>query len=230
MKNLIKLLTVSMILLSSQKLTFALTSNNVISKSITSEPISDTLQTFFAEQQSEEVNIHWFTVSDQTYSNFAVEMSLDGKDFFEIGNIKGTEYTNNPSEYLYIHKQAISVVTFYRIKLVSSDGSSKYSKIIKSESKKATLVSSVKIYPNPANDQLNVSIANAEVSFTFSESSVYILTITDNSGKVVNTQTGNGVIGNNILPINMENQIPGVYYIYITGSNGLSHVSKFIKD
>lgn len=223
MKNLIKLLTVSMILLSSQKPTFALTSNNVISKSITSEPISDTLQTFFAEQQSEEVNIHWFTVSDQTYSNFAVEMSLDGKDFFEIGNIKGTEYTNSPSEYLYIHKQAVSVVTFYRIKLVSSDGSSKYSKIIKSESKKATLVSSVKIYPNPVSNL-------AEVSFTFSESSVYILTITDNSGKVVNTQTGNGVVGNNILPINMENQILGVYYIYITGSNGLSHVSKFIKD
>lgn len=226
MKNLIKLLIVSGILVSTTSKTLAI--NNVNSTTFilpeeSGEPLSDTLATFYAEQQSEEVHIHWSVAPDQLYDYFAVEMSTDGKDFFEIGNLKGTEYTTNPGEYLYIHKQAVATVSFYRIKKVGSGGNADYSKVIKSDSKKAALVSSVKIYPNPVS---NI----AEVSFTFSEKSVYILTITDNSGRVALTQTGTGVIGNNILPINMENQIAGIYYIYITGANGLSHVSKFVKD
>ncbi len=219
MKNLIKLLVISLIIIGTSTKTLAKSGYNLV----TAEPLKDSLAVFYAEQQSEEVHIHWTITADQVYNNFSIEMSTDGKEFFEIGNIKGTDYTNNTGEYLYIHKQAISVISYYRIKQMGADGVSKYTQVIKSESKKAALVSSVKIYPNPVSNL-------AEVSFTFTENSVYILTITDNGGRVVSTQTGTGVVGNNILQINMENQITGMYLMYITGSNGLSHVSKFIKD
>ncbi|MDZ4758556.1 MAG: T9SS type A sorting domain-containing protein [Bacteroidota bacterium] len=229
MKKLISMLILSMIVIGNMQETAAITRNNNSTQNysqklkVNSEPLSDSLPGFIAVQQAEEVQLQWLIASDQVYGFFAIEMSTDGKDYFEIGNIKGSDYNKNPGEYLYIHKQAVSSVLYYRLKLVATDGSSKYSQIVKSESKKAALVSEVKIYPNPVSIQ-------AEVAFTFSENSAYILTISDNSGKVASTQTGTGVAGNNIVQINMENQMSGIYFLYITGANGLSHVSKFIKD
>ncbi|MEO9533712.1 MAG: T9SS type A sorting domain-containing protein [Crocinitomicaceae bacterium] len=77
------------------------------------------------------------------------------------------------------------------------------------------------VYPNPANEQINVAI-----SLTNSENTV--INVVDISGKVIKTMNLGNVQGDKNLTISLDNMTTGVYFIEMVNEAG-KQVKKFVK-
>jgi hypothetical protein len=83
-----------------------------------------------------------------------------------------------------------------------------------------TITTDVKLYPNPATDQINLEL----IDFAQWENSVF--TLYNVHG--VRLQSIN--ILSSITPINLVNYSSGLYFIEIRQQNGRKYYSKFIKN
>jgi hypothetical protein len=107
---------------------------------------------FTATLQNETVLLNWVMSQQANISRYEVEYSIDNSSFIAIGRKPMTSNTN----YNLLHTTPSDGINYYRIKMISSDGSFTYS-----PSRKVNLVRSrsVLIYPNPAHDKVNISFA-----------------------------------------------------------------------
>lgn len=74
----------------------------------------------------------------------------------------------------------------------------------------------VKVYPNPANDVLNVEVDGAEVS---------VINIYSLDGRVVSSNNANASVVN----VNISSLVEGTYIYEIVAENGATFKSKFVK-
>ncbi len=178
-----------------------------------------------SENLNGENQLHWTLEKEDNIDYFVIEQSTNGKDFSEVGNLKGNEKDIISNQFTFVHKDAIVPLSYYRVKQVDLQGKATYSKVMRmsANNNAAATISSMMVYPNPVN-------SNADISVNFSQGSSYMLNITDAEGKMIVTQAGNASKGVNNIPFDMNGQKSGIYYISLTGANGLSHVSKFVKD
>ncbi|MBL7813384.1 MAG: T9SS type A sorting domain-containing protein [Saprospiraceae bacterium] len=87
-----------------------------------------TLSDFTSNRVKNQVVLTWKTQSEFNFSHFALERSTDGKTFYEIAKINGSnqlignkyDYTDTPEP----------TTNYYRLKIMDSDGSFVYSKIL----------------------------------------------------------------------------------------------------
>lgn len=93
--------------------------------------------------------LNWSTAEESNFDRFAVQKSADGKSFREIGSVKG-----GASSYEYRDTESEGGKQYYRLKMIDTDGTFAYSKIIVIDGGERTDGFS---YPNPA-DSRNISI------------------------------------------------------------------------
>jgi len=108
------------------------------------------------EISNESVQIEWSSVNEENLDRYEVERSLDGESFemigyaFAIGSLEETKYDFTD----YAPEIGLN---YYRLKSIDNDGSVSYSTVqsavISDENN-----SSFEVYPNPANDHVNVII------------------------------------------------------------------------
>ncbi len=110
-------------------------------------------------------NIHWQTASEVNNDFYSIEYSTNGREFKEIGQVKGAGNTSDLSSYSFEDFQNLGSESFYRIKQVDFDGTFSYSEVI--SIKRRLSSDDVVIYPNPSFDEIyliaNLKDANVRI-------------------------------------------------------------------
>lgn len=95
------------------------------------------------------VQLNWSTASQRNFDYFAIERSLNGQDYKEIGLVRGEAFTQSQVNYEFIDNE-VSADAYYRLKSVDLDASYEYSKIIRVQ---RDVADDFVVYPNPVSLQ-----------------------------------------------------------------------------
>jgi len=99
----------------------------------------------------------WKTASEFNNQGFEIERSYNGVKFEKIGWVDASIYPNQLNEYLFIDNNLspIGEFIYYRFKQLDFDGKFEYSEV--KRLKLSDALGSVYIYPNPAENVLNIT-------------------------------------------------------------------------
>ncbi|MDB5263280.1 MAG: hypothetical protein JWQ14_2563, partial [Adhaeribacter sp.] len=160
------------------------------------------LISFKAVRVKGEVELNWQTAMEKDNDFFTIEASTDGSTFNQITKVKGAGNSNQLKNYRYLHRNAPTQTTYYRLKQTDFNGNFAYSKVVAVNG--TSRLTTLAVYPNPSTGQYTLQgIAN------ITEASVL-----DATGRTVlklnnfNTDTG--------LNLNLTDQKPGVYFLRLT--------------
>lgn len=184
-----------------------------------------TLVNFTVTKQNNQSNLlQWTTAQEFNSSYFSVERSFDGTNFSTLGNVNAKGNSSVQSNYTYTDNMLSTLnlpppTTFYRLKMVNIDGSYTYSEI-RSVSNKVSFA--VSLYPNPANNYLNVTINAAQ-------NEIAKMQVINMDGKIIISTSSNIAVGTTTNNINVSSLSSGTYFIKIETSEGQSTL-KFVKE
>ncbi|OAQ37921.1 hypothetical protein A5893_16245 [Pedobacter psychrophilus] len=99
------------------------------------------------------VNLNWSTTNEINTKNFEIQKRTDVSDFKTIGTVNSKNVAGIQN-YSFADANLNSGTSYYRLNQVDNDGKSKFSGIVPVNIKSAI---SLSIYPNPAENTLNVS-------------------------------------------------------------------------
>lgn len=164
-----------------------------------------------------DAQVLWASGEESNLNYYQLEASADGKSFAEAGNIQKTKGGNAKYEQTTQLNAAKSNFTYYRLKMVDTDKSIKYSEIISlqnncAKKNKTTLL----ITPNPANNTIQVKEFNSKG----------IMYIYDMTGKLVLTSAISEDVNQQI---DIANLAKGAYFIQVTSDQGMFY-SKLVKQ
>ena len=156
--------------------------------------------------------LSWATATEANQKAFGIEKSLDGKSF---ASIKTVTANNKPSSYTFTDLGKLSAVQYYRLKMISTDGSFTYSGI-------ATIINKVAlhigVFPNPV-------INNATISHGLATAGS-VLKITTITGKIVATYQVQ--VGATQTSVDVAHLLSGSYIVsFVSGST--TTTAQFVK-
>ncbi len=178
------------------------------------------LTQFWGVKEHDGNHLLWNTSSEMNSDFFAVERSMNGKDFNEIGLVKAKGFSQTISSYRFIDVSNTGI-NYYRLRCVDTDRSFRYSNIIsiKCESEKEIVVN---IYPNPVDATLN-ALLNSEWD------GIIQTRVIDLLGRVCLSNSIRVSIGFNNISIDVNELTPGSYFIEINNEQ-VQMVIPFIKQ
>ncbi len=167
------------------------------------------IQSFYGVSKAAIVTLFWEVEKALSFNYFEVEYSIDGIAFNFAGKV---DYSSNASLYNFLHPLQNAAVIYYRLKMINSNGSFSYSNTIKIRT--TADVSGVVLFPNPANTRTTIQ-------FSGTLTSAATLTIFDQTGRTIVTNNITVHNGNNFIPIDCSQFIPGGYLIKIADGKGI---------
>ncbi len=170
---------------------------------------------FEARDEGYQVDVAWKSGKEINFSGFEVEKSADGHQWEIKESVPGTIGNDVINEYHSYDEHPFPGKTFYRLKLLYSDGHSSYSDIrmVQREGIGAWL----KIAPNPV-------LGKADLHFNLEKAESATIQILSINGLMVLQHTMNSLKGMNSMAINEGCRLsPGVYIVQLkTSSTTLS--------
>ncbi|GGK59641.1 T9SS type A sorting domain-containing protein [Rufibacter glacialis] len=103
---------------------------------------------FLVKAKANTVALTWATASEKDNDYFAVERSIDGKNFTEVGQVKGNGTSQVRNEYSFTDYHPMAGTSYYRLRQVDFDGQHEYSPV-RSVNAQNSQVVSLSLYPNP---------------------------------------------------------------------------------
>lgn len=173
-------------------------------------PLPITLFSFAGSKCNNNICLLWSTENEQNLSHFELEKSNNGNNFTLLTTATAS---NQPGRNTYnsIDITPFNGVNYYRLKIVNADGSFVYSKIIRIDLSKPSLIT---IQPNPASDRIFIKgLSNGQIK------------ITDMSGRT-RLQT---TIRFSIEEINISAFESGIYIVQIINENNITSL-KLVKQ
>ena len=171
---------------------------------------------------SPQVEVNWTTKNEGNYTNFTVERSIDnGKTYQIIGGVKATGQGN----YSFIDKTPVNGTNLYRLQQEDINNTITYSKIVTiqySTLSNQLAGGKINVYPNPANNTINLAI-----SASTSTPSAYRIRVMSTSGLVVKDITSSQPTWQG----NISDLQPGTYMIRVINNSTQDLVgeNKFVK-
>ncbi|WP_020571391.1 autotransporter outer membrane beta-barrel domain-containing protein [Neolewinella persica] len=153
------------------------------------------------------IMVKWTTATEIDNDYIAVERSIAGAVFTEIGRVAGYGTRRFAADYELEDAYPVSGTNYYRLRQVDQDGTTTYSHVVSADFAGAN-AGAMKVFPTvvSAGGQLNVDLR--EMSFA-------VLVLADAHGRQVSTyQLEGGVVAS--LPI--PNLQPGMYYLRNSGN------------
>ncbi len=176
--------------------------------------------TYFQGKSTGVTNVlEWETAVEVNTDYFAVEASLEGEYFTEIGRIKALGNTTAAQYYRFVDANPLGATTYYRLRQVDVEESFMYSELISVSNRTEATLEVLSISPNPAKDFINI-----EFFLTATEGASF--QILDINGRVVRNENINGVLGDNRLIINIRELPAGMYFFSL--KQGLRQVTQKI--
>lgn len=193
------------------------TSDTVVVDNSCVTPVS--LLYFNVTKHNRSAALNWATASESNNAGFSIERSPNGIAWTTIGFENSKAVNGNSStllEYNFTDAYPGQGVNYYRFKQTDIDGNYKYSPVKAITFAKADL-SAMKIYPNPVQDKLYMEGLTGKS----------LIAIKNVAGKQVMLVRLNGDAAK---AIDVTPLAAGVYIIEVTDRQGVSTVSKLIKE
>jgi hypothetical protein len=166
-----------------------------------SPPLPIELLSFEAECENQNITLEWTTASEMNNDFFTIERSIDGINWQIISTITGAGNSSSIMNYSFIDISNSFENSYYRLKQTDFNGSNKYSSIIAVKNCEKDF-NELSIYPNPANEFLNISIL-------FPEEKVVSISIYNLLGKIIYYSEGYQ------SKIVFEDEIQGIYILQV---------------
>ncbi|OYU97751.1 MAG: hypothetical protein CFE21_05535 [Bacteroidetes bacterium B1(2017)] len=188
-------------------------------------PLPVSMLFFNATNVNGDVFLKWATANEINNKGFAVERSVDGNNFKEIGFVKGNGTTNTTMNYASMDENAFALNNttklYYRLRQVDFDGVFEYSNVVlvdmDAQSKDA-----VKVFPNPFVSSIGVNIQSTDAATAKVE-------LVDMQGRILSTETVKLTNGGAYHELATAKQLSsGVYFVNVT-TNGVTQTTKVTK-
>ncbi len=180
-------------------------------------PLPVELVSFNATSTGNGVTLDWMTASELNNRGFAIEKSIDGLNFSEIGFVAGNGTSALVNKYSYTDANAGAAVVYYRLKQLDFDGTYSYSSIVKVETSAVPNVFALdQNYPNPFNP-------STTISFTVDKEGFANLTVYSINGEMITTLFNeNAKPGQRYnLQFNASDLPSGIYFYRLTQDNSV---------
>lgn len=174
------------------------------------------LLSFDADKMDEVSILTWTTVIEENSSGFDVEVSIDGRNWKNIGFVSSQSVSGNSIrslEYTFTDRMPSSGVNYYRLKMVDLDGYYEYSQVRRVAF--GTASGGFVVYPNPTSG--NVSIMGLSGSETVKVYNSIGLQVTEHTA----TEGTNS--------IDLSSFAGGTYQIVIISTAGEVQVEQIVK-
>jgi len=185
-----------------------------------------TITSFKGEIAGTANRLYWTTSTESNNSGFEIERSSDGFNYTKIDFVKTKANGGNSStnlSYSYNDLKPISGINYYRLKQIDNNGKFSYSNVVLL-TRKITEISLIRLYPNPATEELNLVIASPKAEKV-------TISVTDLTGKVVMQLPASLVSGESIQQLNIAKLAGGTYMLKVVCANGCeTAVQRFVKQ
>jgi len=153
---------------------------------------------------------------------FEIERNT-GSGWEKIGTVAAAGFSSGDKNYSYRDIRPAGSILLYRLRLTDMDQSFKYSSVVRISSDNKS--GGIAIYPNPVRDQAAVSIYSA------AQQNLSI-SIADQSGRIVQTQSRKVFTGNNTISMHLPITLPrGVYQVIVREENGqIAGSTKILRE
>lgn len=179
-------------------------------------PLPVTLVDFEGKNTSEGNVLRWTTSSESNNDYFAIEESINGKNFTEAGRVKGVGNASAANHYSFTDVDFNKGITYYRLKQVDFDGKYGYSRMVAID---APSEGNIRFYPNPVQSALNIELPNLQSSWVNAR-------VIDASGREVLARE-RATVQNGRLNIPLGKLPAGIYQVLITNDKVNYRLSVF---
>jgi hypothetical protein len=171
------------------------------------------LLSFTAQQAEKGAILQWNTAEEEGVAYFEIEKSSDGNQYLSVGKQPAAGSGNQ--SYRFTDNSILPSQTYYRLKMVDKNGSFTYSPV--SRVRTGQSHNNISIYPNPAKDQLNISLT--------ADAGPVRVTLHDVGGRTIKTFTvqSDGSTINKVADISSLQ--PGIYFISFN-----KQIVRFVKE
>ncbi len=169
---------------------------------------------FSASADFDKVSLTWLS-NQSNVDYYEVQRAAAASDFQKIATQPVNK--NNSPVYNFSERALNEGEYFYRIKSVASDGSEKLSDI---QTVRVANLSGVQVFPNPATDDLTISLKN----YPNTDTKVLVY---DNLGLVVKTLSLDGS-NNNVIRTAVTELSTGNYYVRVISNGKRDVVQRFV--
>jgi Secretion system C-terminal sorting domain len=183
----------------------------------TNTVLSNELTSFNAVKQNNKVNLSWLTATEKANETFSIERSKDGRDFTQIGLVKGAINSNTSKDYFYIDENPLKGINYYRLKSNEIGGKVNFSKVVSMslfDKYNKTIV-----FPNPVSESVlrleHEAVAEGDLQ----------IKLIDLTGRIVQSEKRSVVNGSNIINLNVNNLSSGQYIVVFD-----EQLVRFIKN
>jgi hypothetical protein len=189
-------------------------------------PLPVQMISFTGLKENQINRLMWSTSSETNNKGFELQRSADGRNFSTIAFIATKAERGNSSSslnYSFSDEKPFAGTNYYRLKQIDNDARTSYSSLVTLKGNKNFSVSAV--YPNPAKDEIKLSInADRDGKITYS--------IIDITGKILQQKAVNLASGNNNLNLNIAALPAGLYQIRILTESGETRTAtaQFVKN
>jgi len=186
------------------------------------DPLAVELKTVSAECLKNGVQIKCETYSEHNNSHFVLSRSRDGKNWVDVFTVAGGGNTSEITEYSVFDTEANGGQNYYSLKQFDFNGAFEQFNTISTDCSGRNLENSLKAYPNPSNNELQIEFYSLDKDVPFN------VVIRDIRGKVVHEEIVNVESGINVLILRDLIFESGIYHIEVSGndysSGHLKHV------
>lgn len=158
---------------------------------------------FYGAARSGGVALYWQVGNATDFGRFEIEYSLTGSDFSRAGVMA---FDNGKASYEFLHSLTADVV-YYRLKLVNTDGTFEYSRIVivTGNSKSA---GQMLVYPNPSSSSVSIQVK-------WNRRAMGQVEVINATGQVVLRKEIQLQDGEVSIPLNVEGLAAGVYEVFV---------------
>lgn len=189
---------------------------SIFNSSIGTLPII--LADFSAGLSDGQVDLNWSTAQESNSDHFAVERSTNaGADWTVLGTVGAAGNSNAIRNYSYTDSKPAQGTSEYRLQLVDRDGKFTFSEV---KSIHTGIVTAVSLYPNPAHDYVNVTLAG-------NVGENMLVRLFNQSGQVLIEKNVSNAAGTTVA-LSVSSYPEGNYIIVVSAADGSRQVNKLV--
>ena len=156
-----------------------------------------------------DVKLNWKTQTEINSKEFAVERSTDGVSFTEIGLQDAAGNSTTEKNYDFFDRNMAASVYYYRVRMIDNNDRYGYSNIV--AIRKAGGVKDIRVYPNPATDNVSLEFTNAKGN--------YSIRLFNQAGQEVMSKVATVQYEVQTIGVQRNNLPAGYYMIQVRNSN-----------
>lgn len=163
----------------------------------------------------------WMTASETNNEYFAVERSLDGKNFETIATVKAVGESFTPTAYDYLDRSAPNGTSYYRVTQFDFDGQNESTNVI-SLTRGEGSFDITNVRPVPAVDYI-------EVSYTAINNGTVEVSIHDLTGRLMMKTNVDATSGANTQVIDISTYPSGIYMVSLNNGTDVA-TQRLVKE